>query len=1141
MKNPAENVHLTRKSLPKVVFVIALALFAALGFLADRNMTAVKQAIYWTNHTYAVILKLDYLLQCITDAETGQRGFIITGNDDYLTPYSKALQNISQLQSSLRELTADNPAQQQRLQRLDSLVEKKLAEMKATLECRRSQGLEATSRLVMNHLGNNLMVEIRRTADEAEQTENQLLLQRQRTRDAELARSRRAIVGGGIIGFSMLLLVFYLLSKEIAQRSAAEAAVVARNEELERARHLERANGWIKTGINELNSRIRGDHPLHAVANQALSFLSGYLKAGTGLLYLFEEKSETLRVAANYAFTGDRAVNGTIRLGEGVTGEAAREKRSIILKEVPAGYLAIGSALGEAPPASVLAVPLVHDESLVGVIELASFSEFGEVELELLNQAAEVLAVALSVNLARQRVNQLLQQSQAQEEELRVQQEELQQSNEELEERAQLLDEQRKQIEAKNRDMEEASREIVRKAREVEQVSGYKSEFLANMSHELRTPLNSLMILSGHLRENREGNLTPRQVEYANTINAAGSDLLDLINEILDLSKIEAGRVEFVYAEAHPAELCEQLTSIFTPVAEQKGVKFSTSLAAGLPAPICIDAQRTLQILKNLLSNAMKFTPEGAVRLHIHLPGPGEQPLPVPAIAFSVTDTGIGVPKEKHELIFQAFQQADGSTSRKFGGTGLGLSISRQLARGMNGEILLAAQEGGGSSFTLYLPVTPSNEGYDLPVRRPALAPDCAPTRASLPAPGISDDRERVVAGERCILIIEDDPTFAGVLVERVRERDFAAIVAVDGDAGAGVELAERYLPSAILLDVMLRGLDGWGVMQRLKESLRVRHIPVHFLTCLEERQKALAMGAIGYITKPVTGGQLDAVLGTIEDAVSRSLRRLLIVEDDPAHARALVALLEERNVAITVAANGARAIEELSAERFDCVVLDLGLADMSGFELLEHIRSLEEKRRIPVIIHTGKELSAEETLRLQHYAESVIIKGAKSPERLLNEVTLFLHVMEGRLPPDKRRMIRATLNGEALFAEKKVLLVDDDMRNVFSLSSVLSEKGMRVVEAENGRVALEMLQEHPDVNLVLMDVMMPEMDGLEATREIRRDPRFARLPVIALTAKAMKGDREACLKAGASDYITKPVDLDRLMSLLRVWLYQDV
>jgi CheY-like chemotaxis protein len=646
------------------------------------------------------------------------------------------------------------------------------------------------------------------------------------------------------------------------------------------------------------------------------------------------------------------------------------------------------------------------------------------------------------------------------------------------------------------------------------------------------------MILSGHLQNNKEGNLTDKQVEYAATIKSAGNELLSLINDILDLSKIESGKQEFVYEEVSPIELCDGITRIFSPLADQKGLAFSTTVEAGVREMISLDPQRTLQVVKNLLANAIKFTQNGTVSLRIYTPESCENPLPVAAVAFGVADTGIGIPADKHELIFQAFQQADGTTSRKFGGTGLGLSISRQLARGMNGDILLVGEEGKGSVFTLYLPLTQAKQ--DLALGKTATVSSTQmPSPSPLPTIGtaqLPDDRERLTAGDRCILIIEDDLVFAKLLMERVRERGFAAVVVTDGNSG--IALAEELIPSAILLDVMLPRLDGWGIMQKLTDNPRTRHIPVQFITCLKERQKALAMGAIGFVTKPVTNEQLDAVFGAIEEAVSRPLRKLLIVEDDQDHAKSLVVLLEERDIAITVAQTGEQAIQLLASEPFDCIVLDLGLADMSGFDLLEHIHNLEENRRIPVIIHTGQELTREDTQRLQRYADTIIIKGAKSPERLLNEVTLFLHVMESELPADKQRMIRTTLDTETLLVGKKVLLVDDDMRNIFSLSSVLGEKGMQIVEAENGKVALARLEEHPDVNIVLMDVMMPEMDGYEATRRIREDPRFTHLPVIALTAKAMKGDREACLKAGASDYITKPVDLDRLLSLMRVWLY---
>jgi CheY-like chemotaxis protein/CHASE3 domain sensor protein/putative methionine-R-sulfoxide reductase with GAF domain len=1131
---------LARKSVFTIAFAAALAIFASIGWLTAQNMTAIYESGYLENDSHLVIHELDGLLSALKDAETGQRGFIITGEEKYLEPYSSALGVIYDKRTSLRKLTKDNPVQQKRLDAIEPLIQQRLGIIKTAIETRRTLGLQPASRLLAADHGKQVMDEIRRLVAQSQDTQKLLLDERTLTKKGIIDGTLKALKIGGTLGLAILVAVFALLNKELGQRSKTEAELLNRNNELESNRDRQRDQDWIKTGINELYTKLRVDKPLAEITSDTLSFLSGYLNAGAGALYLFEEQSAILGLTASYALTRGKDLNHTIRLGEGLAGEAARGRKTIFLKSIPPDYLAIGSALGDAVPTAVLALPLLHDGRLIGVMEFGSFSELSDPELHFLNQAAEILAIAVSVNQTRQRVNELLQQSQVQEEELRVQQEELQQSNEELEERAQLLERQREQIHQKNKEMEENGREILKKARELEKISTYKSEFLANMSHELRTPLNSLMILSGHLQHNREGNLTAKQVEYAATIKSAGNELLSLINDILDLSKIESGKQEFVYEDTRPVEMCDQIARIFRPVADQKGLAFTTSIEEGMSETVHLDPQRTLQVVKNLLSNAIKFTPAGSVALRVYTPASRENPLPVSAVAFAVTDTGIGIPGSKHELVFQAFQQADGTTSRKFGGTGLGLSISRQLARGMDGEILLTGEEGKGCAFTLYLPISSNQREAVASSKTVTIQPSPVQTSYTVtPAIGtapILDDRERLSAGDRCILIIEDDPVFARLLMERVRERGFSAVVAVDGSSG--IALAEKLIPSAILLDVMLPKLDGWGVMQKLTDNLRTRHIPVQFITCLEERQKALSMGAIGFVTKPVTNEQLDHVFGAIEKAVSRSLKKLLIVEDDQAHAKALVVLLEERDIAITVAQTGAEAIKLLSGEPFDCIVLDLGLADMSGFELLEHIHNMDEAKRIPVIIHTGKELSREDTQKLQRYAESIIIKGAKSPERLLNEVTLFLHVMESELPIDKQRMIRTTLDTEALLVGKKVLLVDDDMRNIFSLSSVLSEKGMIIIEAENGKAALARLEEHPDVNVVLMDAMMPEMDGYEATRRIRLDPRFARLPVIALTAKAMKGDREACLQAGASDYITKPVDLDRLMSLLRVWLY---
>ena len=910
---------------------------------------------------------------------------------------------------------------------------------------------------------------------------------------------------------------------------------------LTQVRDEERQRQWLKNGLNEINVLMREDMESQELAHRTLSFLVEYLRGGTGAFYLVrgEESEGGLALVASYALVRRKHLGDEVRAGEGLLGQSVREQKMICLASAPPDYLPIGSATGEAASASVVAVPLVHDRQVIGAFEIGAFQDFSDLELEFLRQAGEILAIGMRVNTARERVNRLLNQSLAQEEELRVQQEELQQSNEELEERAELLQQQREQIRLQNQEMERANREVRLKAEELERTSTYKSDFLSNMSHELRTPLNSILILSGYLGENKEGRLTPRELEYATTINAAGSDLLNLINEILDLSKIESGRIEFEYDSHRPADFCQQLERLFAPQVEKKGIGFTTACAPELPADLRADGHRVLQVLKNLLSNAIKFTEAGTVGLRVYLPDPRENPLETAAVAFAVSDTGVGIPQAKHELVFQAFQQADGSTSRKFGGTGLGLSISRQLARGMGGELTLDSEEGNGSVFTLYLPLDPAHER---PSDTQALRlPPPARTLSAPPNPSVplEDDRARIQPGGRSILIVEDDLAFAKLLLEKIRERGFAAVVADNGLSA--VALAEEFLPSAIILDVMLPGMDGWGVMQRLTDNIRTRHIPIHCITCLDERQKALRMGAIGFTSKPLTKDQLELVLSDIESAVSQESGRLLIVEDDESQVTAMRALLEGRNIEITVARDGEEAIRLVSEAPFDCMVLDLALSDMSGFDVLARMEQLEERQRIPVIVHTGQDLSAEDARRLQGYADSIIIKGAKSPERLLNEVTLFLHVVESALPPDKQQMIRTSLNNEAVLLGKKVLLVDDDMRNLFALSSILRDKGMAVIEAENGRAAQTQLAEHPDVSVVLMDVMMPEMDGYEAIRQIRSNPRHARLPIIALTAKAMKGDREACLKAGASDYITKPVDMNRLLSLLRVWVYNQL
>ncbi|NJC88780.1 MAG: response regulator [Desulfuromonas sp.] len=905
-----------------------------------------------------------------------------------------------------------------------------------------------------------------------------------------------------------------------------------------------RRRDWIKSGLNDANELLRGDKNANQLADDLLPFLASYLGATVGALYLFDRLQGTLKLATIWALPEDFRPKSGLVLGEGILGQAAKEQRQLCITDMPVDYLPVTSAMGSASTCMVIAQPMVHNEELFGALELGSLHPLADDALDLLAQLAGNLALALKVAWSREQIGELLDQAQQQAEELRVQQEELQQSNEELEERAQLLEQQREQISAQNREIELTSEQLKNKAVELERISAYKSEFLANMSHELRSPLNSLLILSSLLQDNREGNLTEKQVKFAATINTAGKDLLALINDILDLSKVEAGRMELHYEPISVRELCTELQALSQPQFDAKTLQLRITVADDAAAEIDTDRQRLQQILRNLLSNACKFTDEGEVLLRVRALQPNEGGVRGAGLAFEVRDTGIGIAPDKQQMIFEAFQQADGGTSRKYGGTGLGLSIALQLARRMGGNILLASTPGEGSIFTVCLPLqataaraadpaTSSPSRAALPATLPITGD--VPALEELPQP-LPDDRATISPDDRAILIIEDDLRFAKILVEMVRGRRFKVLAAADGENG--IALADRFQPSAILLDVMLPHIDGWAVMRHLKDNPRTRHIPVHFITCLDEERKALGMGAVGYVRKPVTPEQLNVVFGTIEQAVEQTTKRLLIVEDNEPEAMAMVELLGERNVEITVVSSGQAAIDKLDRTHFDCIVLDLGLADTTGFALLEHLRGQPELRRIPVIIHSGQEISREDEHRLRRYTESIIIKGTRSPDRLLNEVTLFLHLVESGLSPGKQKMIRLALDQEAMLAGKQILIVDDDMRNIFSLSHILAEKQLAILEAENGREALARLDEHPDTDLVLMDIMMPEMDGYEAMRAIRKDERFARLPIIAMTAKALKGDQEKCLEAGASDYLSKPIDTDKLFSLLRVWLY---
>ncbi len=952
-------------------------------------------------------------------------------------------------------------------------------------------------------------------------------------------------------------------------------------QEITEARRLKKKadeRSWVQTGESGFNDLIRGDQDIDTLGRNMIAFLCKYINAYVGALYLWDEKKQVLRLRASYAYKKRKDLSGEIRTGEGIAGQAALEKQTILLRNVPDDYIQIESGLGSGKPVNILVSPFLFDDEIKGVIELGAFHTFSDTEMEFIENIVRHIGVVVNTAQARTRMEKLLLQTQTQAEELQVQQEELRQANEEmeeqtralknsesslqqqqeelrvineeLEERTHDLEAQRDDIEKKNEALKEAHREIELKARDLEIASKYKSEFLANMSHELRTPLNSILILSQLLSDNRDGNLTPKQQEFAETIHSSGSDLLSLINDILDLSKVEAGKLDMVIEEMSLEELSHDVRRTFEQMAEQKGLNLNVEMENGLPPVIHTDVKRVWQIMKNLLSNAFKFTEKGGVTLSMYCPEPDtffpvSGLTPENAVAFAVSDTGIGIAKDKHGLIFQAFQQADGTTSRKYGGTGLGLSISREFAKALGGEIQVESEPEKGSTFILFLPVNPEmlmGKNIAKKTAPPAQPPAVQDRKPLLPDPAeshtefVKDDRRSIRKGDRSLLIIEDDPNFCRILLELAHERNFKVLVAEDGETG--LHFADFYRPSGIILDIALPGIDGWGVMDRLKENPELRHIPVHFISVTDKPLDALRMGAVGFLTKPVSVEMLDDVFFRIENIVSRPVKKLLVVEDDEVQKKSIMELISGGDVESAAVSTGEAAYEYLHRETVDCIILDLGLGDMSGYDLLAKIRKNKDFSRIPVIVYTGRDISKEEETRLQKYADSIIIKGVRSPERLVDETALFLHRVAADLPREKRKMISAVHDKEDIFKDKKILIVDDDMRNVFALASVLEEKGMRIIEARNGRESLEKLDRHTDMDLIIMDIMMPEMDGYEAIGRIREDSRFKKLPIIALTAKAMKGDKNKCVEAGANDYLAKPVDTDKLLSLLRVWLY---
>ena len=908
---------------------------------------------------------------------------------------------------------------------------------------------------------------------------------------------------------------------------------------------------WLKTNLARFTGMLQGQRDLATVGRMLLSELAPLVNAQQGVIYQMEtEESAGMVMLSAFADDGESGHLRRLKIGEGLIGQVAAEKRRMLIADLPEKTIPIRSGLFESVPRNVIVLPVLFEDRVKAVIELASLNAFTASHLAFLEQLTASIGIVLNSIEATMQTEGLLKQSQQLAAELQTQQKELQQTNEQLAQKAQQLAEQNVEVERKNQEIEQARRALEEKAKELALTSKYKSEFLANMSHELRTPLNSILVLGQQLSENPDHNLTPKQVEFARTIHGAGTDLLNLISDILDLSKIESGTVSVEAEEVFFANLLEMVARPFRHEAENRKLAFEVHSDPHLTRSLVTDSKRLQQVLKNLLSNAFKFTEHGSVRLAVSVAQKGwseDHPIlsgAASVVAFEVTDSGIGIALDKQRIIFEAFQQADASTSRKYGGTGLGLAISRELASLLGGEIQLRSTPGQGSTFTLYLPLTyvgPTASKLTFGDRRSA-STDMPIQLSNIvvsehPVEQIADDRNNLQPDDVVLLIVEDDPHYARILCDLSRDKGFKVLVALRGSEA--LALAREFHPTAVSLDVFLPDMLGWTVLNHLKQDPATRHIPVQMLTLDEDRRHGLARGAFAFVTKPSNPEELEQALSRIKEYVAPRRKRLLIVEDNPAEQLSIRELLGYNDIDVTVAATGGEALDKVTQESFDCVVLDLRLPDMSGFDILERMRDIPAAIDLPVVVFTGKELSPEEDARLHTLARSVVVKGVESPERLLDETALFLHRVVADLPQEKQKMLDRLHRSDEALIGKKVLVVDDDMRNIFALSSVLERRGMQVLTAGTGREAISMLESTPDVAIVLMDIMMPEMDGYATMQVIRQNPSFRRLPIIALTAKAMKGDREKCLEAGASEYLAKPVNTEQLLSALRMWLHR--
>ena len=1129
-------------------FAVSIVLVLIVGVLSWRSISQFREDSVWVDHTQKVIKTSGNLLQSLVDAETGMRGYVASSKPVFLDPYRAALPDIETNINQLKFLIQDNPIEVRRVDSMDVLIRDQLSILKINVETLPEKGLAFMIQNNMLVNGKHNMDQIRTLNNNIDKTENDLLASRKAVSQQSSTTAIIIIVTGSVIFLIIIVVLFFFIQGTFKAQKIIEEEIRVSNLELEKVLAENEAKNWLLTGTALLNEKMQGQQSERELAENVLAEVCSYVKALTGTFYLYSEKSSQLELYASYAFHDLSALKNRINITEGWIGQVAADKKPAVVKGKLNHQLNLMSSLVDDVLIETFIVPFFFDKKLKGVMEIAFRDELSAASRGFIVAVANDIGIAVNTAQARTIMHDLFEETQQQaeelsaqqeemrvtneelmsktemlqasEEELRVQQEELRTINAELEEKASLLEE-------KNLAIEEARAAVNAKVQELELTGKYKSEFLANMSHELRTPLNSILVLARILKDNKPANLSDDQVKYASVIFNAGTDLLTLINDILDISKIESGKLEMQNEYIKVSDILNDMEMLFTEIASGKNIKYTRS-TSNVPVQIFTDKGRVEQVLKNLLSNAFKFTPDhGAIAINV-LPGKSPE-----TISFHIKDSGIGISKDKQKIIFEAFQQADGSTSRKYGGTGLGLSISRELASLLGGGISLISEPGEGSEFILTIPI----EAVEVLVPE-SHVPDVKTLTAVKEVLKPAKSNPKRTDKEPTVVIVEDDQNFANILQDYARDHGYRSIMVNEGTNA--VEIIRENQPDAVILDIMLPGKDGWQILKELKKLEETAHIPVHLMSAGDAAaNKVKREGAISFLKKPIDASVLDKLFNDIMQQSGDNFTQILLVEDHKAQSQALKELMINNGITVDQAYDGESAFNLLNKKEYQCVILDLNLPDISGLDLLDKIKAVDRFASLPVIINTAMELDSSSVSRLMKYADAMVVKTNKSSDRLIDEVNLFLNkVAENNTAPmptiSRTNMTTTRINS---IKGKKVLIVDDDMRNIFALSSALESYDFQVEIAVDGEDAIAKLEEIKDVDIVLMDIMMPKMDGYEAMRHIRQQSKWAKLPVIALTAKAMKDDREKCIAAGANDYITKPVDIDRLISLMQLWL----